>query len=98
MSIIIKVVIALLTQKDNIVDTGDFVFRNFLTPRMQVKAIIAYAVEELGLKRFAILYPDERYGITFMNLFWDEVIAYGGSVVGAESYRLVQTDFIDPIN
>jgi ABC-type branched-subunit amino acid transport system substrate-binding protein len=86
-----------LTQKDNIVNTGDFVFRNFLTPRMQVKAILAYAVEELGLKRFAILYPDERYGITFMNLFWDEVIAYGGSVVGAESYRLIQTDFIDPI-
>jgi len=86
-----------LTQKDNIVDTGDFVFRNFLTPRMQVKAILAYAVEELGLKRFAILYPDERYGITFMNLFWDEVIAYGGSVVGAESYSLIQTDFVDPI-
>jgi branched-chain amino acid transport system substrate-binding protein len=82
-----------LTQKDNIVETGNYVFRNFLTPQMQVKTILNYAVEELGLTRFAILYPDEKYGITFMNLFWDEVIALGGEVVGVESYTSSQSDF-----
>lgn len=86
-----------LTQKDNIPEIGEYVFRNFITPGMQVKALVSYAVGELGLKRFAILYPDEKYGKTFMNLFWDEVIAHEGQVVGVESYRPDVTDFADPI-
>jgi len=86
-----------LTQKDNITSIGDYVFRNFFTPVMQVKTLVSYAVEELMLNSFAILYPDENYGKTFMNLFWDEVIAYGGKVVGVESYNSIHTDFSDPI-
>ncbi|MFC1814339.1 penicillin-binding protein activator [Thermodesulfobacteriota bacterium] len=86
-----------LTQKDYIPEIGEFVFRNFFTPQMQVKTLVSYAVKELGLTRFAILYPDEHYGKTFMNLFWDEAIAQGGSVVGVESYSVSQMDFADPI-
>ena len=86
-----------LTQKDNVTSIGDYVFRNFFTPVMQVKTLVSYAVEELMLNSFAILYPDENYGKTFMNLFWDEVIAYGGKVVGVESYNSTHTDFSDPI-
>lgn len=89
--------IVTLTQKENITNIGDNVFRNFLTPKMQVKALVSYAIEELGLNSFAILHPDENYGKTFMNLFWDEVIAYGGKVVGLESYNSSQTDFADSI-
>ena len=62
-----------------------------------VKALVSYAAEELGLKRYAILYPDEKYGETFMNLFWNEVIAHKGKVVGVESYKPDGTDFADPI-
>jgi len=86
-----------LTQKENIPEIGEYVFRNFITPGMQVKTLVSYAVKELGLKNFAILYPDEKYGKTFMNLFWDEVIAHEGKVVGVESYRPDGTDFADPI-
>ncbi len=86
-----------ITQKDNIADTGDYVFRNFFTPKMQVETIVSYAIEELELKNFAILYPNENYGKVFMNLFWDEVMACGGKVVGVESYELDSTDFADPI-
>jgi ABC-type branched-subunit amino acid transport system substrate-binding protein/TolA-binding protein len=86
-----------LTQKDNIPEIGDKVFRNFITPKMQVQAIASFAVETLGLYRFAILYPDETYGITFMNLFWDELIELGGKVVGVEAYQPQSTDFTDPI-
>ena len=86
-----------LTQKDNIPEIGEYVFRNFITPGMQVKALVSYAVEELGLKSYAILYPAEKYGKTFMNLFWDEVIAHKGKVVGVESYKPDGTDFADPI-
>ncbi len=86
-----------ITQKENITDVGDYVFRNFLTPEMQVKAIVSYAAAVLGLSDFAILYPEEKYGRTFMNLFWDEVIDNGGRVVGVESYEPDQTDFAPSI-
>jgi tetratricopeptide (TPR) repeat protein len=91
------VTIITLTQRDNITSIGDWVFRNFFTPVAQVKALVSYAVEELNLNRFAILYPDENYGKTFMNLFWDEVIAFGGRVTGVESYNSAHTDFSDSI-
>lgn len=89
--------IMMLTQKDQITSRGDFVFRNFMTPREQIKTLAHFAFESLGLSSFAILYPDENYGQTFMNLFWDEIIAYGGRVVGAEAYAGDQTDFADSI-
>ncbi|MBW2326860.1 MAG: penicillin-binding protein activator [Deltaproteobacteria bacterium] len=86
-----------LTQKDNITRIGDYVFRNFFTPGKQVETLVSFVVDALGVKKFAILYPDEKYGTTFMNLFWDQVIAHVGSVVGVESYNPTHTDFADPI-
>jgi ABC-type branched-subunit amino acid transport system substrate-binding protein len=85
------------TQKDNIAEIGDKVFRNFITPNMQVQAIVALTVQSMGLSRFAILYPDETYGLTYMNLFWDKLLEFGGTVVGVQSYQPNQTDFMDPI-
>jgi len=93
----LKVPIMTLTQKPGITRLGDYIFRNFLTLSLQVKAIVAYAVQELGIKKFAILYPEERYGISFMNRFWDELVAHGAEIVGVESYGVDQTDFADAI-
>jgi len=64
-----EIPIITITQKDNIADAGNYVFRNFFTPKMQVETIVSYAIEELELKNFAILYPNENYGKVFMNLF-----------------------------
>jgi ABC-type branched-subunit amino acid transport system substrate-binding protein len=86
-----------LTQKPNITVTGDYVFRDFLTLSLQVKAIVNYAVGDLKLHKFAVLYPEERYGVSFMNRFWDELISHGAEVVGIESYGTEQTDFSDAI-
>ena len=86
-----------ITQKEKVTQIGDNVFRNFLTPEMQVKRIVSYAADTLGVKNFAILYPEEKYGSTFMNLFWDEVIDHGSRVVGVESYDPKHTDFAMPI-
>jgi len=86
-----------ITQKDKVTQIGDNVFRNFLTPELQVKRIVSYVADTLGVKNFAILYPEEKYGSTFMNLFWDEVINHGSRVVGVESYDPKHTDFAMPI-
>ena len=93
----LKIPIITLTQKDGITGIGDYVFRNFLTPRMQVNSLVSYTVGTLGLKRFAILYPSESYGNIHMALFRDAVIAAGGTVVGAEAYTSGQADFADAI-
>ena len=85
------------TQKENITAAGNFVFRNFITPKMQARALAAFAVSSLGIERFAVLYPEERYGTTYMNLFWDAVREKGGKVAAIESYDPELTDFAVPI-
>lgn len=85
------------TQKEDITAIGDKVFRNFLTPEMQVKRIVGYATRNLAVRNFAILYPEEKYGATFMKLFWDEVVSQGGRVTAVEGYDPSHTDFADPI-
>ena len=93
----LEVPIVTLTQKPNVTETGDYVFRNFVTLSLQVEAVLDYAVDDLGLQRFAILYPDEPYGVSFMNTFWDALISRGGEVTAIESYGPEQTDFGDPV-
>lgn len=89
--------IILFTQREGVPDIGPYVFRNFITPQMQVQSLVSYAVEELGARRFAILYPDENYGRRYMNLFWDQVVEHGGVVNGVEAYDPEGTDFAIPI-
>ncbi len=82
-----------LTQRKNIAERGDYVFRDFLTGDMQVKALVTYSIRNLGIGNFAILYPDDNYGTEMMTLFWDEVLRQGGQIRGVESYSGKQTDF-----
>ncbi len=89
----LKVPIVILSQKNGIPDLGDYVFRNFLTPQMQIETIVPYAVEKLGARRFVILYPKGTYGQTFMELFQDKLAAYGDQVVSVDAYNPDQTDF-----
>ncbi len=86
-----------LTQRTDIVKTGDMVFRNFLTPAQEIDALLQLVGGELGIKRYGILYPDNTYGRFCMNLFWDKVDEMGGSVTAVESYPTDVTDFEAPI-
>jgi ABC-type branched-subunit amino acid transport system substrate-binding protein len=86
-----------LTQKEDITDKGDYIFRNFITSEMQIKTLVGYSVKNLGMKSFAILYPHDNYGIHMMNLFRDEAIKAGGEIKGVESYENNQTDFTKEI-
>lgn len=86
-----------LTGKEEVPDIGSYVFRNFLTPQMLMASLVPYAIHDLGLRRFAVLYPDEKYGITLMNLFWDKVLENGGVITGVEAYKPDAMDFSVPI-
>ena len=92
-----RIPIVTFSQKDNITDMGDYVFRNFITPKDQVNALVSYTTGRLGLSRFAILHPDDRYGNLFMTLFQEEVSTYQGEIVAIEPYQPGQTDFAETI-
>ncbi|MFH2093971.1 MAG: penicillin-binding protein activator [Pseudomonadota bacterium] len=82
-----------LTQKEEFSMHGDYLFSNFITPRMQVQTLGSYLFGELGLKKIGILYPKETYGQKYMDLFWDVADEYNAQVVGVESYDGKGTDF-----
>ena len=86
-----------LTQKEGITKEGPMVFRNFLTPSREVNRILDVAVSQMGLTRFAILYPNNSYGLFFLNLFWDRLEELGGIVTAVESYKPDETDFAEQI-
>jgi len=81
------------SQRQKITEEGDMVFRNFLTPSKEVDIILNKAVNDMGMTRFGIFYPDKEYGRFFMNLFWDKVEEMGGEVTAVESYQPGDTDF-----
>ncbi len=80
-------------RRDDVADLGEFVFRLGLTPGDQAGALARFCAEQRACRRFAILYPEDEYGTSFKNRFWDAVEANGGSVVAIESYKPGSVDW-----
>jgi ABC-type branched-subunit amino acid transport system substrate-binding protein/predicted negative regulator of RcsB-dependent stress response len=72
---------------------GDYIISAGLTPKMQAYAVANTAISKLGLKRFAIIAPRDKFGEQYSQSYWDAVEALGGTVVGMESYSSGETDF-----
>jgi ABC-type branched-subunit amino acid transport system substrate-binding protein len=92
-----KIPLIAFTQKHDFPLQGDYLFANFITPEMQVQSLCNYIFADLGIKKVAILYPDEKYGIRYMELFRDIALEYEAEIVGIESYDGKKTDFTVPI-
>ena len=86
-----------LTQKSDFPLAGEYLFSNFISPEMQVRTLADYLFNDLDVKKVAILYPDEKYGRTYMELFWDVVEKFGREIVGVEPYDGKKTDFTQAI-
>ncbi|PLX93757.1 MAG: hypothetical protein C0621_06875 [Desulfuromonas sp.] len=82
-----------MSQRSGLPAVGDYVFRNFLTSRMQVLNLLDYAMEEEGVGSYAILAPQTRQGEEMARLFAAEVEERGGEVVYQLSYVENATDF-----
>lgn len=83
-----------LIQKPNIPYLGSYVFRCFMTPEQQVRQLVAYSMDNLGLTRFAVAYPETRYAMELTALFWDEVSRRGGLLTALEGYAPDTRDFL----
>jgi ABC-type branched-subunit amino acid transport system substrate-binding protein len=86
-----------LARRADLAELGEFVFRLGPTATDEVRALLAHLAGTQGLRRFAILYPDDEYGQEFRNAFWEEVELRGGEIVGSEHYKPGTVDWQDPI-
>jgi ABC-type branched-subunit amino acid transport system substrate-binding protein len=82
-----------MSRQEGVTDLGSHVFRNMLTNSAQADAIVDYAMNVKGYKRFAVLYPNIPYGVELADTFWDQVVERGGTIRGAERYAHDQTTF-----
>jgi ABC-type branched-subunit amino acid transport system substrate-binding protein len=92
-----KIPIIVLSQKQGVPDTGDYVFRNFLTPATQAESIATYAYDMLEKRKIAVLYPTNRYGVELARHFKKEIEALGGNIVNQVSYKPGQKDFAEEL-
>jgi ABC-type branched-subunit amino acid transport system substrate-binding protein len=71
----------------------EYVFQAGLTQQLQAYEAARYAIQQLGIRKFAIIFPNEKFGSEMSQSFWDAVQNLGGKIVGVESYRPGETDF-----
>lgn len=86
-----------LTRHESVARDRAEVIRFGLTRRMEVEVLADHAVGQLGLTRFAILYPKDEYGREFESLLWQAVESRGARVVAVAGYAPRATDFAAPL-
>ncbi len=86
-----------LTSREEVPQNRSYVFRLRTSPRDEIRTLVDYASNELGARRYAILYPKDNYGRGMRNHFWEAVSEEGGTVVASSGYESDATDFAKPI-
>lgn len=86
-----------LTSREEVPKNRSYVFRLRTSPRDEIRTLVDYASNELGAKRYAILYPKDNYGRGMRNHFWEAVLEQDGMVVASSGYDPKATDFAKPI-
>jgi branched-chain amino acid transport system substrate-binding protein len=76
-----------------LVSNNPYLFRNALTRKIQAKFLAEYSINKLHLKRFAVLFPSENFGLELKDAFTNEVESLGGEVVAVSGYDRSQNDF-----
>ena len=70
-----------------------YLFRTALTNRLEARRLAQYAMGNLGLRRFAILYPDDPPGRELAETFHARIAELGGEMISRQAYAPNQVDF-----
>lgn len=73
-------------------EIGDYVYRNCLSDEVQAIQLAEYAVKELGLKKFAVMFTNNDYGKSLEGAFVDKAKELA-EVVTVETYNDGESDF-----
>ncbi len=76
-----------------ITDAGDYIFRNCASDIFEGKVMADAAIQKFGIKKVAILYINNDYGVGITNIFKKTLIAHGGQIVAEETFNQGATDF-----
>lgn len=93
-----KIPIILITAKEGVTSSNQYVFQHFLTPSQQIGALTEYALDNLNCAIFSILYPKDDYGTEMVKTIREQATRIGGKVERAIPYSKTQTDFSEEIN
>lgn len=85
----------LLSQREGL--GGRYVLQVAMTRTQQIRLLVHYAVTELKLRRFGIVYPNDGYGSVFAETFRKEASNQGASVVGTHPYPPGTTSFASAV-
>ncbi len=86
-----------LSGKEGISERGAYLFQNALTPRVQMENLVRHCIERKGLRRFAIIAPENGYGEDMATQFIAVANKLGGRIVGFETYPSDARDFQDAV-
>ncbi|MEW6266215.1 MAG: ABC transporter substrate-binding protein [Thermodesulfobacteriota bacterium] len=75
---------------------GPYTFRVIVTDAFQGDFVARWMVKEEGLKKIAILYENDDYGVGLKDVMTKKIAANGGQVAGLESYYLGETKDFTP--
>lgn len=88
-----KVPLILITSREGVTQTGEYVFQHFLTATQQMEALIGYAQRKLNIGIFSVLYPQDDYGLEMVSIFRSKVKSIGGKIHQTVPYSKTDTDF-----
>ncbi|WP_415718208.1 penicillin-binding protein activator [Maridesulfovibrio sp.] len=80
-----KVTFSFLAKPGNL-EEGKQAWRFFSSPEDQIRASLDLAVNDLGITRLAVLYPQEKFGRQMSKKFFDMAVKRGARITGMESY------------
>jgi len=72
---------------------GDYIFRTDVSDTFEGKAMAESAYNTLSLRKVAIIYINNDYGVGVNAVFKEEFQRLGGIIAGSESFQQEATDF-----
>ncbi|HOX60463.1 MAG TPA: ABC transporter substrate-binding protein [Candidatus Magasanikbacteria bacterium] len=76
-----------------IAEAGDYVFRTTISDDIQAKNLSKFIADSMKIKRIAIIYVNNDYGVGFFNNLSTEISTNGGQIVKSEKYSPEDTEF-----
>lgn len=85
------------SRAETIIEGSEWIFRDMLTNGEMAKGLASFAMDERGMRHFAVLHPDIPYGTELRDLFAEAVTMKGGEIKGVQAYADKSTTFSEPI-
>ena len=86
-----------ISRDTSFVKSNKYSFSYYVNIKFSAEFIAKFAIEKLKLKKFAIFYPNSKYGNDNMIEFWKSIEKNGGEITSVRSYSPTkEADYIIP--